>query len=438
MQMEEDDHDQSATAAGLEDEGLELELEESEEDDERTERVEIKVHPPLEVHQRVPLSPPPMDQSGTRGAGEEEEVPLDPRIQGELERLNKSSSEINKMENELDEAKQLFNTSRGRQLQRLEFLQKKFGSCIAKSKPHYDCLAQIERLKAESRLSVKEFERANSLYKKAKETLAVAEANLMANSSSSSSSNNPSTTSSNSSSSSSCSSNSNSSSSSSSSTSCPGVWQEHLSSTITKINASKRNLDLAEDNHRHRTACFQQAEQRGQTLEKELRKQIVKSKSYYDEKTRWNVQMEAQKLRIDELDLAIQHAKVVYNGAMANLSRISEEIHEQRRVDREKEPKNSKNLPPIESVSSRVDGGEYPVKNDQQPQQQQPLSSSKKSENEPTSTKLLNEPIFNKQQQQKEQKKIQKHIQPNSVSLDPSTLSSSHYHHHNHHHNQWK
>lgn len=36
--------------------------------------------------------------------------------------------------------------------------------------------------------------------------------------------------------------------------------------------------------------------------------------------------MEAQKSRIDELEKALAEAKVLYKGAMANLSRISEEV----------------------------------------------------------------------------------------------------------------
>ena len=47
---------------------------------------------------------------------------------------------------------------------------------------------------------------------------------------------------------------------------------------------------------------------------------------YYDEKTRWNIQMEAQKSRIDELEKALTQAKIQYKEAMANLSKISEEV----------------------------------------------------------------------------------------------------------------
>ena len=49
-------------------------------------------------------------------------------------------------------------------------------------------------------------------------------------------------------------------------------------------------------------------------------------RSYYEEKFRWQIQMEAQKSRIDELENAMTQAKVAYNEAMANLSKISEDV----------------------------------------------------------------------------------------------------------------
>lgn len=144
------------------------------------------------------------------------------------------------MENELEEAKQLFINSKNRQLQRLEYLQKKFGSCIAKAKPYYEALKQTEKLQYETQRAVQEYQRANSLYKTAKETLSVAEHNLVSGE-------------------------------------IPDAWQEHISSTITKINTSKKNVDLAEENHRRKTADYQSAEQRCQFLEKDLKRQILKS-----------------------------------------------------------------------------------------------------------------------------------------------------------------
>ena len=221
--------------------------------------------------------------------------------------MNKASSDVNKIENELEEAKNLFINSKNRQLQRLEFLQKKLGSCITKSKPYYEALKLTERLQNEAQRAVQDYQRANSLYKTAKETLSVAEHSLMSGE-------------------------------------IPDAWQEHLSVTITKINTSKKTVDQAEEYHRRKTSEYQTAEENCQLLEKDLKRHILKSQSYYDEKNRWTIQMEAQKARIEELDQLLSITKGTYKDAMYNLSKISEEIHNKRKIE-----KSIKTLPPRES-----------------------------------------------------------------------------------------
>ena len=54
-------------------------------------------------------------------------------------------------------------------------------------------------------------------------------------------------------------------------------------------------------------------------------------RAYYQEKKRWNVQLEAQSIRINELERLIAYSKTIYNEAMYNLSKISEDIHNKRR-----------------------------------------------------------------------------------------------------------
>lgn len=138
------------------------------------------------------------------------------------------------------EAKNLFNNTKNRQLQRLEYLQKTLGSCIQKSKPYYEALQLTDRLRKEAQRTVQEYQKANSLYKTAKETLSVAEHNLATGE-------------------------------------IPDAWQEHISSTITKINTSKKYVDSAEEMHRKKTLEFQQAEERCQFFEKDLKRHIAKS-----------------------------------------------------------------------------------------------------------------------------------------------------------------
>lgn len=229
---------------------------------------------------------------------ENEEEELDPRIQYELERLNKSCADVNQLENELEEAKLQFISSKNKQLDRLNYLQKKYGSSIIKAKPFYESVTQTEKLQIETQNAVHEFQKTNSLYKTAKETLTVAENSLEQ------------------------------------SGEIPDAWQEHLSLTITKISLSKEAADRAEKYHKSKALEYQKSEQRSQLLEKELRKYIIKSQLYFDEKTRWNLQMETQKSHINEIEQNLAQTKKIYKEAMANLSNISEEIHNKRKLDK--------------------------------------------------------------------------------------------------------
>lgn len=49
-------------------------------------------------------------------------------------------------------------------------------------------------------------------------------------------------------------------------------------------------------------------------------------RSYYEEKDRWQIQMESQKSRINELERALNDSKRVYSDAMNALRRINEEV----------------------------------------------------------------------------------------------------------------
>lgn len=239
-----------------------------------------------------------VESSEQVGEGCEDEEELDPRIQVELERLNKSCAEVNQLENDLEGAKGLFISSKNKQLERLEYLQKKFGSSIVKAKPYYEAVVLTEKLQGATQKAVHEFQKTNSLYKTAKETLTVAEKSLEQKGE------------------------------------IPDAWQEHLSLTITKITLSKEAADRAEKHHKSISLEYQKAEQKSQALEKDLRRYITKSQMYYDEKARWNLHMETQKSHINEIEQTLIHTKRVYKEAMTNLSKISEEIHNRRKLDK--------------------------------------------------------------------------------------------------------
>ncbi len=95
-------------------------------------------------------------------------------------------------------------------------------------------------MQQERQSSFREYQKASSIFSTAKETLSVAEINM-------------------------------------SPIQITNEWQEHLSETIAKLNSSKKNVDKAHEMYRNKENQFLIAEHNLQTLEKELKKHIVKS-----------------------------------------------------------------------------------------------------------------------------------------------------------------
>lgn len=67
-----------------------------------------------------------------------------------------------------------------------------------------------------------------------------------------------------------------------------------------------------------------------QQLEDRVRRNIHKSRPYFEEKQICQDQLQTQKERIQELQSQIQCAKTMYSTSLKNLEQISEEIHRQR------------------------------------------------------------------------------------------------------------
>ncbi|XP_034053310.1 SH3 domain-binding protein 5-like, partial [Gymnodraco acuticeps] len=69
---------------------------------------------------------------------EYEEEAVDPRIQGELEKLNQSTDDINRCETELEDARQKFRSVLVEATVKLDELVKKIGKPVEESKPYWE------------------------------------------------------------------------------------------------------------------------------------------------------------------------------------------------------------------------------------------------------------------------------------------------------------
>jgi len=107
-----------------------------------------------------------------------EESVLDPRIQKELEHLNISSTEINRLENELDEARSKYRSIVSEISNQMEHIAHDRKKSIQKSREYYRLIGEAKCAQGEALKAARQFQTANGVYKAAKETVALAESRL--------------------------------------------------------------------------------------------------------------------------------------------------------------------------------------------------------------------------------------------------------------------
>ncbi|KAK7899636.1 hypothetical protein WMY93_020489 [Mugilogobius chulae] len=225
-----------------------------------------------------------------RAAGEEEhreaakstedqegkyEEELDPRIQEELEHLNQASEEINKLELQLDDARSSYRRILTDSARKLNAQGSALGACIEKARPYYEARRLAKEAQQETQKAALRYERAVSMHSAARE-------------------------------------------------------MEMLNHATAKVNEAEEERLRSEREHQRVTQLCQQAEARVQTLQKSLKKVILKSKPYFELKAQFNHILEEHKSKVVHLEEQVSKVKTRYSVALRNLEQISEQIHAQR------------------------------------------------------------------------------------------------------------
>ncbi|XP_060552165.1 SH3 domain-binding protein 5-like isoform X2 [Ruditapes philippinarum] len=229
--------------------------------------------------------------------GEFEDEALDPRIQDELERLNKASEEINRLELELDDARASFRQALTDSTYKLDALAKKLGSCVDKARPYYEARLKSKEVHVETQKAAYMFERACSMHEAAKEMVQLAEQGYMQREDSG-----------------------------------DPAWQEMLNHATMKVNDAEMERLESEKVHLKTTQKFKEAEEQVLKLQKDLKRSINKSKPYFEMKAKFNQMMEDRKSNVMMLEESVAGTKKTYSDALRSLEEISEAIH-QKRID---------------------------------------------------------------------------------------------------------
>uniref|UniRef100_A0A672GRK4 SH3 domain-binding protein 5 n=1 Tax=Salarias fasciatus TaxID=181472 RepID=A0A672GRK4_SALFA len=230
-------------------------------------------------------------------AEEEEEEEVDPRIQGELEKLNQSTDDINRWESELEDCRQRFRAVLVEATVKLDEQVKKIGRAVDDSKPYWEARKVARQAQIEAQKATQEFQRAVEILRAAKETIALAEERLLEEDS----------------------------------RQFDSAWQEMLNHATQRVMEAEQARTRSEAEHRKTAANYNSSISHMRQLEKKLKRSINKSRPYFELKAKYYLQLEQLKRHVDERQAKLVVAKAEYRAALRNLESISEEIHAQRR-----------------------------------------------------------------------------------------------------------
>uniref|UniRef100_G3P0Q8 SH3 domain-binding protein 5 n=1 Tax=Gasterosteus aculeatus aculeatus TaxID=481459 RepID=G3P0Q8_GASAC len=230
--------------------------------------------------------------------GEEgEEEAVDPRIQGELEKLNQSTDDINRWESELEDCRQRFRAVLVEATVKLDEQVKRIGRAVDDSKPYWEARKIARQAQVEAQKATQEFQRAVEILRAAKETIALAEERLLEEDS----------------------------------RQFDSAWQEMLNHATQRVMEAERARTSSEAEHRKTAANYNSCICHMRQLEKKLKRSINKSRPYFELKAKYYLQLEQLKRHVDERQAKLVVAKADYRTALRNLESISEEIHAHRR-----------------------------------------------------------------------------------------------------------
>ncbi|KAL0894259.1 hypothetical protein ABMA27_014263 [Loxostege sticticalis] len=176
-------------------------------------------------------------------------------------------------------------------------LVKRLGTCVVMSRAYYDAVNVASAARAECQRAAVQFQRASELHAAAKETVTLAEQRFV---------------------------------SKQDEWQFDSNWQEVLNHAIIKVmDAEKRKAESGRE-HQKKAAAYIAAEKKVVQLEDNLKRNIIKSRLYFEEKKLCDEQLQTQNEKIEKLQRLIADAKFRYSKSLKALEEISEEIHRRR------------------------------------------------------------------------------------------------------------
>ena len=226
-----------------------------------------------------------------------------PIVQIELDKLNYANESINNLEIELEESKKEYIRTLNDSEKQLNEIEKKLGNCVERVKPYYQLRTELRHAKENYLKAKNKFETAQELYVAAKKMQLYAEESLDVTADPDS-------------------------------ILKPDENQKNLTKMLEIARLKVTDTELfkhsSDSEQIEANRIYEEKMSHVEQLEKELRKQIEKSKIFFITKSQLNKELRFLFIKIEGLKNCLKEAKSAYQLSLRNLESISTEIHKQR------------------------------------------------------------------------------------------------------------
>ncbi|EEC02736.1 conserved hypothetical protein [Ixodes scapularis] len=199
----------------------------------------------------------------------------------------------------VQDANSAFRATLSESSHKLRLLSKKLGKAIEAARPYYEAKDYAHKAQLECQRAAVQYQRASEVHQAAKETISLAEQRFLSNQTQ---------------------------------WEFDNAWQEMLNHATMKVMEAEAMRLESEREHRKRAASFTEAEHRVHSLERRLKKDIAKSRLYFEKKATFQQKLQEIKGQVETLRKAVIQSKQSYTDALHSLEQISAEIHEKRKV----------------------------------------------------------------------------------------------------------
>ncbi|XP_011402485.1 PREDICTED: SH3 domain-binding protein 5-like [Amphimedon queenslandica] len=263
----------------------------------------------------------PQELYGIEDEDEELDESIEQTIAVDLNTLTDTGTNVNRLEKALLEARKEYESVKRESQMKLALMKSRLHTAIEKTEPFVNMWRKAKELQREAHNATLAFERANSEYDSAKETLKIAEKSIDELKESRTDEEDEEKLSRG---------ERDRSLSQSSATAIDEAWQETLANATLRVEKASRNKVESEIEHRRLTVEYQKIQKDCHTLETKLKRTIRKSRPYYEERHLCNKKLVGIKTKILSLQKDIDIHKEQYKKTMKHLESLSGLMHEER------------------------------------------------------------------------------------------------------------